>query len=183
MQNAKCRMQNEGLTAEEIAKSLRICANPVPCEGCIGIEHRGDCDCADWLKRTAADMIEAKDKRIGELEEQVRWIPVTEQMPENEVDVLILAERRLYGNSETDRRKLHIVATAFHTDGKMNTEDSGYNWELWGTGAEYDEEVDAYIIPEGWWEAVRYGEEFSAVDDIVTHWKPMPKGLEEAGQV
>lgn len=108
-----------------------------------------------------------------------RWIPVTERLPENEVDVLILAERRLYGISKTDRRKYHIVATAFHTDGKMNTEDSGHNWELWDTGAEYDEEVDAYIIPEGWWEAVRYGEEFSAVDDIVTHWMPLPEPPKE----
>lgn len=108
-----------------------------------------------------------------------KWIPVEERLPENEVDVLILAERRLYGISETNRRKHHIVATAFHTGGKMNTEDSGYNWELWGTGAEYDEEVDAYIIPEGWWEAVRYGEEFSAVDDVVTHWMPLPEPPKE----
>lgn len=110
---------------------------------------------------------------------QCNWIPVEERLPENEVDVLILAERRLYGIPETDGRKHRIVATAFHTDGKMNTEDSGYNWELWDTGAEYDEEVDAYIIPEGWWEAVRYGEEFSAVDDIVTHWMPLPEPPKE----
>ena len=109
----------------------------------------------------------------------VQWIPVTERLPENEVDVLILAERRLYGIPETDGRKRYIVAAAFHTDGKMNTEDSGYNWELWDTGAEYDEEADAYIIPEGWWEAVRYGEEFSAVDDFVTHWMPLPEPPKE----
>ena len=126
----------------------------------------------------AANLIEEQQREIERLRAENRWIPVTERLPENEVDVLILAERRLYGVFETDRRKHHIVAMAFYTDGKMNTEDSGHNWELWDTGAEYDEEVDAYIIPEGWWESVRYGEEFSAVDDFVTHWRPMPKGVE-----
>ena len=129
-----------------------------------------------------ADLMASHAMAICELAKMPKWIPVVERLPENEVDVLILAERRLYGISETDRRKHHIVATAFHTDGKMNTEDSGYNWELWDTGAEYDEEVDAYIIPEGWWEAVRYGEEFSAVDDIVTHWMPLPKPPKEVAR-
>ena len=108
-----------------------------------------------------------------------KWIPVSERMPENEVDVLILAERRLYGIPETDSRKYHIVATAFHTDGKMNTEESGYTWELDNVDMEYDEEADAYIVPEGWWESVRYGEEFSAVDDFVTHWMPLPERPKE----
>ena len=68
-----------------------------------------------------------------------------------------------------------MVSTAFYTDGKMNTEESGYNWDLGNVDMEYDEEVDAYIVPEGWWESVRYGEEFSAVDYFVTHWMPLPQ--------
>ena len=189
MQNAECKMQKEGLTAEEIAKSLRVCAGPErSCGECHMRSKRG---CDKDARIAGAELIEAQDKRIGELEaelaklrEENRWIPVEEGLPENEVDVFILAERRLYGIPETDGKKRRIVAMAFHTDGKMNTEDSGYNWDLWGTDAEYDEEVDAYIIPEGWWESVRYGEEFSAVDDFVTHWRrPMPKRPEEAGQV
>ena len=39
---------------------------------------------------------------------------------------------------------------------------------------DYDEECDTYIIPEGWWESVEYAEEFSAVDDKVTHWMSLP---------
>lgn len=103
-----------------------------------------------------------------------RWIPVEERLPGNEVDVLILCERRLYGIGELDHRISKHIAMAFHTDGKTNTENSNYTWELWDTNADYDEDADAYIIPEGWWERVLYGEEFSAVDDFVTHWMPLP---------
>ena len=97
------------------------------------------------------------------------WISVEDRLPKNEVDVLICAQRRYYKGGT-----IPVVSTAFYTDGKMNTEESGYNWDLGNVDMEYDEEVDAYIVPEGWWEYVRYGEEFSAVDDFVTHWMPMP---------
>lgn len=98
------------------------------------------------------------------------WISVDDRLPENEVDVLICAQRRYYKGGT-----IPVVSTAFYTDGKMNTEESGYNWDLDNVDMEYDEEADAYIVPEGWWESVRYGEEFSAVDDFVTHWMPLPK--------
>lgn len=117
---------------------------------------------------TLADYLIANGVTVQE------WISVKDKLPENEVDVLILAERQIYGNLKTNNRKLHIVATAFHTNGKTNTEESCYTWELDNVDAEYDEKADAYIIPEGWWESVRYGEEFSAVDDFVTHWMPLP---------
>ena len=98
------------------------------------------------------------------------WISVEDRLPENEVDVLICAQRRYYKGGT-----IPVVSTAFYTDGKMNTEESRYNWDLGNVDMEYDEEVDAYIVPEGWWESVRYGEEFSAVDDFVTHWMPLPQ--------
>lgn len=117
----------------------------------------------------------AEAEELRKAREQLRWIPVTERLPENEVDVLILTERRLYGIAELDRKTVRIVATAFHTDGKMNTEDSSYNWDSNNLDMEYWEEADVFIVPEGWWEAVRYGEDFSAVDDHVTHWMPLPE--------
>lgn len=98
------------------------------------------------------------------------WISTKDRLPENEVDVLICTQRRYYKGGT-----IPVVSTAFYTDGKMNTEESGYTWDLGNVDMEYDEEVDAYIVPEGWWESVRYGDEFSAVDDFVTHWMPLPQ--------
>ena len=55
----------------------------------------------------------------------VRWIPVTEKMPDNEVDVLICVERRHYSDPG---KFIRFVVKAFHTDGQHNTEDSDYAW-------------------------------------------------------
>lgn len=106
----------------------------------------------------------------------VRWIPVTERMPDNEVDVLICVERRHYSDPG---KFIRFVVKAFHTDGLKNTEDSAYAWSTDYTDMEYNEESDVYIIPEGWWECVEYGEEFCAVSDFVTHWMPLPKPPKE----
>ena len=104
-------------------------------------------------------------------QEQRRWIPVTERLPENEQDVIICAKRMHYSNPN---RFIRIVAKAFYTDGKHDTDHTAYTWNNDYNDMEYDEENDAYLIPEGWWESIEYGEEFSAVSDFVTHWMPLP---------
>ena len=98
-----------------------------------------------------------------------RWTSVEEEKPKNEVDVLICAERKMFSGGT-----IKIIAKAFYTDGKMNTEESQYCWDVDCVDMDYDEEADAYIVPEGWWECVDYGEEFSAIGDFVTHWRPLP---------
>ena len=107
-------------------------------------------------------------KESAELLER-RWIPVDEQLPENEQDVLIRFVRKL------ERKVYCVVGMAFHTDGQTTTEDSAYTWQTDYIDMPYDEAKDAYIIPEGWWETVRFGEEFAAVDMPVTHWMPLPE--------
>ena len=94
------------------------------------------------------------------------WISVTKDKPPVETEVMILAMR---GTTP-------VITTGMYEDGSMNTENSNWWWET--DGFEYDEELDAWIIPEGWWEYKHYNgddEHNHAIDDKVTHWKPLPK--------
>ena len=105
-----------------------------------------------------------------------KWIPVTERLPEPETEVLVLAERKGYSFRTKSVTTYHTVTTGMYEDGSKNTEDSNWVWET--DGFEYDEELDAYIIPEGWWEYKHYNgddENNHAIDDTVTHWMPLPE--------
>ena len=124
-------------------------------------------DVLDWATgwEEAANYLIAHGVTVQE------WISVDDRLPENEQDVIICAKRRHYSNQN---RFIRIVAKAFYTDGKHDTEHTAYAWNNDYIDMEYDEENDAYLIPEGWWESIEYGEEFSAVSDFVTHWMPLP---------
>lgn len=119
---------------------------------------------------TIMDIIEAQPK-VGE------WIPCSERLPDNEQEVEISCKRN-YIKSGDEKRTAYFTARAFYTDGNMNTEDSCFWWDdcyNW----EYDEEKDAYIIPEGWWEYVTFSEQFGVVDAEVLAWKPLPEPYKE----
>lgn len=102
---------------------------------------------------------------------QPGWIPVTERLPENEQEVFVTVEVRPIGCKPRRR-----VIKAFYTDGKHTDADSAYTWyEL--------EELDCddngnIIIPEGWWEAVDYSDEFNMIDDFVVAWRELPEPWE-----
>lgn len=114
-----------------------------------------------------------KCREIEELKRKAKeqeWIPVEQRLPENEVEVEITYKRKSYLTGEES----YFTARAFYEDGTMNTEDSDYCWcdtDDW----EYNEEKDAYIIPECWYEEVRFGEGFFAVDMPVIAWRPLPE--------
>lgn len=103
----------------------------------------------------------------------MEWISVKDRLPENEKNVLVVVRRKWFSNPG---KYYNFVVNAFRTDGKHNTEETDYIWDFGGyEHLEYDEENYAYVIPEGWWESVHYSEEFSAVDDEVTHWMELPE--------
>ena len=104
---------------------------------------------------------------------QPKWISVDERLPENEKPVLIATKWSLMG------MRGMAVSCGFHTDGKTFSGDSNYNWTDGNVDLIYDEDEDEYIVPECWWESVRYSDEFSAVDEPVLYWMPLPEAPKE----
>ena len=103
------------------------------------------------------------------------WIPCSERLPDNEQEVEITYVKKHWQTGEP----LYFTCRAFYTDGTVTTEESGYAWnetDNW----EYDEKLDAYIIPEGWWECVSFAEEFGVVDEPVIAWMPLPEPYKES---
>ena len=100
-----------------------------------------------------------------------RWIPVAEQMPPVETEVIITARRKY-----KDGTYREIITTAMYEDGTVLENDSCWNW--YEIDGKWDEENDCYIIPEGWWENRHYNPDDvynNAVDDEVIAWRPLPE--------
>lgn len=99
------------------------------------------------------------------------WISVKERMPEPETKALVCSETRCQ-----DGRRYKHITVAMYEDGAMWREESLFNWDYEAVGR-YDEERDDFRVPEGWWEYMSYEHgEYScvAIDDVVTHWMPLP---------
>ena len=89
----------------EIIKALRHCAvNGSTCRECPA--YNQDSGCLDRLLAQAADLLEVQRKRIVELGEQRRWIPVTERLPEHSGEYLVfrMGHQLLLNYSERHRR-------------------------------------------------------------------------------
>ena len=107
---------------------------------------------------------------------------MSERLPEPETEVLVLAERKSYSFKTKGMTTHHIVTNGMYEDGTKYTEDSEWLW--YDHDFKYDEKLDAYIIPEGWWEYKHYNgddEHNHPIDDTVTHWMPLPQPPKEGG--
>lgn len=153
-------------TREKLVELLKTNACPAPlmCDQACRYYGYGDC-----FPDRFADHLIANGVTVQE------WISVKDRLPEAETEVMILAEHKTYSFKGTVTTR-HTMTTGMYEDGRKNTEDSEWMWET--DGFDYDEELDAYIIPEGWWEYKHYNgddEYNNPIDDTVTHWMPLPK--------
>lgn len=86
------------MTTEQLVKALRYCSAVGMCDDCwlATIQKEfGAPFCDDKLKQEAADLIEQQAARIAELEAKVpRWIPVTEKIPPDQEEVLVLTRSK-----------------------------------------------------------------------------------------
>lgn len=126
-------------TPEEIKHGMECCKN-------IGSCIIGNCEYFSGYPICTRDLIRDALEYINELEGKVpRWISVDDRLPDNEVDVLVCVTRKHYSDPS---KNIRFVVKAFHTDGKTNSEHSRYVWDTKYIDMGYDEEADAYIIPE-----------------------------------
>ena len=162
-----------GRTPEEIKAGLKACTTAkVPGYGCnIPCPYLNTPNCWLPVKSDALALIERlESERDAALAKVPKWISVEEYLPENEECVLVTVLHDGYFG-----KPWRIVMTAFHTDGKTLADESVYNWSGGSVEMEYDEEADDFIVPEGWWEDVQCGDEFSKVEYKVTQWMPLPE--------
>ena len=73
------------MTDKEIVQALRCCKFGVPCEKCPVV---GNKDCFEEVNTAAAELIERLTAENAALREKQRWSPVTERLPERDVQVL-----------------------------------------------------------------------------------------------
>ena len=73
------------LKPEELVKALRCCAEG-ECSGCPMYADKQRCQ--EKTLASAADQIERDQKEIADLREKQQWIPVTERIPERDIQVI-----------------------------------------------------------------------------------------------
>lgn len=70
-------------------------------------------------------------------------------------------------------KKRHYICEAFYAAEKSITG----SYDMDDLDLVYDEDADEYYWPEGWYEVIHNWDEYEAVaiEDFVTHWKPLPE--------
>lgn len=111
-----------------------------------------------------------------------QWIPITQlsvrkDLPANEEEVEITYVYKDYLTEKTT----YGTARALYEDGTHTVEDSAFEWDD-TCNFEYDEEKDAYIIPDGWWESTKFAEICGIIDCKVIAWRPIQEPYREDEQ-
>lgn len=165
------------IKVKESAKTIEMLLSNLPCDHDCDectlskqrmTEESNDyevygCELVDWLK----------EKKDG-----ASWI-VTDRCPENEKTVLVLCQYE-YMDEGKKVKGSPFWSLGFYEDGSLTTENSLYYWNEDACPDEsYIEELDAYRVPQGWWEKVNFGEEFTAISCNVLGWCELPNKNKE----
>ena len=105
---------------------------------------------------------------------QSEWISVEERLPESGVSCLLCCDVKRY-----DGTHKQYICDGFHAE-RFKEECHFADDEC---VVEYNEETDEYYLHEGWYENINNWDEYSsiAIDDIVTHWMPLPEAPKMKG--
>lgn len=94
----------------EAADAIEELSKQIKAAQCVNI---GDLDCDSSQLCTCMGIVR---KRLEADAKKPRWIPVTEKLPENCVDVLAYIERMAWGDGDAPYRKREI-AIGYHVNG------------------------------------------------------------------
>ena len=97
-----------------------------------------------------------------------KWIDVKDNLPEPEQEVVVCVKSKISNHS--------YVCCAMHVPENWHRQGSDFCWDFECFDA-YDEEQDDYIVKQGWYESIHNWDDYSVVgiEDIVTHWMPLPQ--------
>lgn len=113
-----------------------------------------------------------KIKPAADVDPVQKWISVKDRLPEPEQEVFVCVRSKISNYS--------YVCCAMHVPENWYRQSSVFCWDF-ECYDEYDEEQDDYIVKQGWYESIHNWDDYSVVgiEDIVTHWMPLPQPPEE----
>jgi hypothetical protein len=99
------------------------------------------------------------------------WISVEDALPVSETEVLAVCNRNGYV----------FVVPAIYEAGEVLRGESGWRWNDIEEYGVYNEKLDDWYVPTGWWENRKFTPDDvynNPIDCKVTHWMPLPDAPE-----
>lgn len=109
-----------------------------------------------------------------------QWIPVTERLPEENIDVLITFRELMQYNN----KYRHGICKAMHVKEHSIKVDDLWSYNECKELEIYDESEDLYYVKSGWYEIVENYDEYTHIyiNAGVTAWMPLPKPYKMDGK-